>query len=140
MSARAAVDVDDGTEVGVGGGVVDQDVDGAEALDGGLDAGGGLLGLAGVGHEPSHPVRRAPAVRLGQLGCRRHQALLAAGGDHDRRPRLDEGVGNGSTDSTRATGDQRRPAVEPELHPGDSMHHGGADPGSSADGHRLGNP
>ena len=45
------VDVDGPPEVRVCRCVVDEDVEGAEALEGGVDAGLGLVGLAGVGGE-----------------------------------------------------------------------------------------
>ena len=51
------VDLDDRSVVRIGGGVVDQDVDPAEPVDGRRHTGLGLLGVAGVGHGPGHLAR-----------------------------------------------------------------------------------
>ena len=67
------VQIDDRPVVGVGGGVVDQDVDGPEPVDGGGHARLGLLGVPGVGHMPGHlsgPLSRRRLDGLPGLGQR----------------------------------------------------------------------
>ena len=59
LSNAARVDAERRAHVGVGGRVVDQDVDRAESLDGRGNAGFGLIGLAGVGREHLEPARPA---------------------------------------------------------------------------------
>ena len=68
------VDVDRRAHIGVGGGVVDEDVQPAEAFDGGSHAGLGLVGFAGVGG-----VDGDVAV---DAGGRLLEGLLLAGREH----------------------------------------------------------
>ena len=106
---RGQVGVDDRPDVGVGGGVVDQDVDGAEAGHGGFDRGLGVLRAADVaGH---------PGAGRADLGRGRLAALGPPAGDHHPGPLGYEGGGDGLADPPRPPGDQRRLALEPRVHP-----------------------
>ena len=105
------VEVDHRSVVRVGGGVVDQDVDPAEPVDGGGHAGVGLVGVAGVGHPPVH---LAAAVPLGcvDLGRRLGQGVGLAGRDHHRGAGRGEGQGDGLSDAPGRPGHQCRLAVQ----------------------------
>ena len=92
LVVAAEVDVDARPEVGVGRGVVDEDVEATgRCIDGGLDAGLGLVGVAGVGGE-GHDVDRGPHRRGGlveRLGLAGREHDVGAGGGECRgdRPR-----------------------------------------------------
>ena len=72
----AELDVDDRAEVGVGRGVVHEDVDAAELLDGGGDTRCGLVGLARVGREGGDRRARSGGTDLVGGGV---EGLLLAG-------------------------------------------------------------
>ena len=76
------VDVDHRPEVGVGRGVVDQDVHLAEALDGRCDAGGGRLGVPGVRGEHVQlapvPPSRMESAAASSASCLRDDSITSA--------------------------------------------------------------
>src|SRR5205085_5888767 len=75
-----------------------------EALDGGRDTGAGLLRVTCVGGE-----HRRLAIDARR---RLFEGLLLAGGEHDARPVLRKGAGDGGPDAFRRPGDQGDLAVE----------------------------
>src|SRR6202034_4237255 len=85
------VDVDGGAVIGVGGRVVDQDVEAAEPLDGGGHAGVGLLGVAGVG--------RVDGGCSVDGGGRLFQGVDLAGRQHHRRALFGVDPGDGRADT-----------------------------------------
>ena len=102
------VDVDGGAHVRVGGGVVDQDVQRPERIEGGLDTRLGLVGLTGIGRE-----RRRLTVDGGR---RLVQRVLLAGGQHHPRPGVGQRRGRGPTDPLGCAGHECGPASEVDLH------------------------
>jgi len=102
------VDVDGLAEVGIGGGVVHQDVETPEALEGGIDRGFRLLGLAGIGGDD---VDIPVDLRRCLL-----QLLLLARGEHHVGTGLGHGLGDGQPDPLRGTGDECGLAVESQVH------------------------
>src|SRR5581483_3516693 len=102
------VDVDGLAEVRVGGGVVDEDVEGPEALERGVDRGLGLVGLAGVGGDH---------VDLAvDLGGRLLQLVLLARGQHHLGAGFGHRLGDGEADALGGTGDKGCLAVESQVH------------------------
>ena len=108
LVVRARVDVERGAEVRVGGGVVDEDVEPAEVLERGVDAGRGRVEVAGVGGEDGRL-----AVDLGR--CRLELVLLAAAQHHLRAGRGEPG-GDRLADALRRARDERDLALEGDLH------------------------
>ena len=85
------IDIDGRPGVGVGPGVVDQDVEPAEGIERGVDAGLRLRRVADVGGEPPHAV----ADLLG----RRLAGVPLARSDHHLGPGLGIGLGDGLADA-----------------------------------------
>ena len=83
-------------EIGVGGGVVHQHVEGAESLDGGLDAGGSLLRLTGVGRHRQHLGAGDGKAQLVGGGIK---GILFARADGDHRTLLQQGAGDPLADA-----------------------------------------
>ena len=92
-----------------GGSVVDHDVDAAEALDGGVDEGPKVVGLAEVGGNSQSQAAHGLECGLG-LGA---GVGLAAGHDHVGAGR-GEAFGDGAPDAPGAPGDDGHPAREVE--------------------------
>ncbi len=106
------VDVDGPPHVRVGGGVVDEDVDATEPLDRGRDAGGDLVGLAGIGGEH----RGLPAGGADLVGRRLERVLLARR-EHHVGARPGEGGGDRLADPAAGAGDQGDLPLQADLHP-----------------------
>ncbi len=106
-------DVERGAEVRVGGRVVDEDVEAAEAGDRRLDARPPGLEVAAV--RRVHVDRSRPARSADLVGGRVEHVPLARA-DHHRRAGRDERGGDRLTDATGAPGDERDLAVERDLH------------------------
>ena len=78
LSKRAGVDAERGAEVRVGGGVVDEDVEAAEALDGRGHAGVGGVDVAGVGGEDGDVAAASPAAAASSRRCLRDDSITRA--------------------------------------------------------------
>ena len=86
--------------VGIGGRVVDEHVERAEALDDVLDGAGRDDRDADVAHDRQHARVGAPRLVLGQVQ------------DRDPHPRVEQRTYDRAADAVRAACDERRPAVE----------------------------
>src|SRR5690606_417891 len=95
-------------ERGVGAGVVDEDVDATEQLEGLLQAGAGRLLVGHVGADADRA--------LADLGGGRLRVGLLAGGEDDVGALVAQRLGDGEADSSRRSGDDGRAALQSEVH------------------------
>src|SRR5206468_9534605 len=97
---------------GRGAGVVDEDVDAAEARGGRVDDALGVVGPRQIAGHREH----LGAGRSRQLFRRGLERVLAAGADRDTRPFLGEPARDGFADAFAAARHQRHLALQAEIH------------------------